>query len=541
LCDKIISQDVDTEQRRRNLAKSKAIDIEKTDLLTLLRTEPDFILDELSHSPEWTATNVQDHHSQLSYPLISLIYFEDYPADQYLDHLRRVRCETLGRLDEIKTENEAKRKVQVISWQDPSRAQIRLAPTSEMIYSILYSNLPINLIDADEPMHSKNDDDDDDDDGDSSSFLFQRRTEPLAPLTLPSPLTALLQSANNQQNPFAQYAKFDGTPNIGVNQSKKFIVHFPTRKQKLQIIVASHATVGETIGFICYKYTIENREPALTQKDPSKYSLYIADDDGQAEDDLPTLAHARPIGEYEFPHLALVEQQESSASKLSHEEEYLTDDDDDMDESFDDSSQSATPPPSEPRHSICSSGKPVSIIGVQDNQSEDDPIHNWNRLYESLNQKSYPFEYYVKSGSSKHAKARIDVSGEQIRIELLEKTSRVPGQDMLFTTQRLIHCTLSNKEISKKRDRTRVYLTVESQQGSDGTRTFQTYEFESTVESAEQFCDQINNIIKLKNPQGRDTYEEQQQLKRDNTKKRRSIFNLIGAGIGSTSGSSTKS
>jgi hypothetical protein len=30
----------------------------------------------------------------------------------------------LGRLDEIKTENEAKRKVQIISWQEPPPAQI---------------------------------------------------------------------------------------------------------------------------------------------------------------------------------------------------------------------------------------------------------------------------------------------------------------------------------------------------------------------------------------------------------------------------------
>jgi len=30
----------------------------------------------------------------------------------------------LGRLDEIKTENEAKRKVQIISWQAPPPAQI---------------------------------------------------------------------------------------------------------------------------------------------------------------------------------------------------------------------------------------------------------------------------------------------------------------------------------------------------------------------------------------------------------------------------------
>jgi hypothetical protein len=48
------------------------------------------------------------------------------------------------------------------------------------------------------------------------------------------------------------------------NQSKKFIVHFKSQKQKLHIIVSSHATVEETIGFVCYKYTTENREPILT-------------------------------------------------------------------------------------------------------------------------------------------------------------------------------------------------------------------------------------------------------------------------------------
>ena len=69
---------------------------------------------------------------------------------------------------------------------------------------------------------------------------------------------------------------------------------------------------------------------------------------------------------------------------------------------------------------------------------------------------------------------------------------------------------------------------------------FQTYDFESTVEAAEQFRDQILNIIKLKNPQGREMYEEQQQSRRGPPKKRRSIFNIIGAGMGN-SGSSAKS
>ena len=51
---------------------------------------------------------------------------------------------------------------------------------------------------------------------------------------------------------------------MNLNQSKKFIVHFKSQKQKLNIIVSSHATVEETIGYICYKYTTENREPILT-------------------------------------------------------------------------------------------------------------------------------------------------------------------------------------------------------------------------------------------------------------------------------------
>jgi hypothetical protein len=92
-------------------------------------------------------------------------------------------------------------------------------------------------------------------------------------------------------------------------------------------------------------------------------------------------------------------------------------------------------------------------------------------------------------------------------------------------------------------DRTRIFLRFESQQESDGSRTYQTYDLESTVEVAEQFRDQILNIIKLKNPLGRDIYEQQQQQqRRDNTRKRRSIYNIFGgggSGNNNTSGSST--
>ncbi|CAF2588603.1 unnamed protein product [Rotaria sp. Silwood2] len=492
LCDKIISQDVENEQRRRKLAKSKSINLERSDLLNLLRTESDFIVDELSHSPEWTATNVQ---------------------------VRRIRCETLGRLDEIKTENEAKRKVQVISWQDPPPAQINNKNTNELI---LFEN----------------------DIDDSTSSLFQRRTEPILPLTQPSPLTALIQSTPSKQNPFANYAKFDGTPNISSNQSKKIIVDFKSQNQILHVIVSSNATVTETIGLACYKYTMENREPVLTQKDPSKYFLYIADDDGEAEEDFPPLTNEQPIGQYDFPRLILIEQvtqgnisipligPDSDESPVDYDK-YDDDEDDDDDGSFDDSSRSITPPSSEHRKSSSSIGKSSTNINIQDIPNEIDPIHNLNRLYESLNQRSYFFDYYIKLGSSKHVKLRIDVSGEQIRFDLLEKTTRLPWQSMPLTTQHLVDCNLLNKDKNKKRDRTRVYLVFQNQQESGGSNTYQTHELESTVEIAEQFRDQILNIIKSKNPQGRDIYE-QYQHQRENTKKRRSILNIFGGGnIGS--------
>jgi len=75
-----------------------------------------------------------------------------------------------------------------------------------------------------------------------------------------------------------------------------------------------------------------------------------------------------------------------------------------------------------------------------------------------LNQKTYLFDYYPKPTSTKHIKIRIDVSGEQIRFDLLEKTSRLTWQSMSLTTQRLVDCTLLNKEPNKKRGKSILVL-----------------------------------------------------------------------------------
>ena len=189
-----------------------------------------------------------------------------------------------------------------------------------------------------------------------------------------------------------------------------------------------------------------------SQKDPSKYFLYIADDDGQAEE-FPPLTHNQLIGRYEFPHLSLVQAVSSERASISSASSSgLAGKSDNDDSSLDDSSRSITPPVcNEARKSVISTGRPSPLAAASAIVSQADPINNLHILYESLNQKTYLLDYYVKSGGTRHVKVRVDVSGEQIRFELLEKTSRLTWQNLSQTTQRLVDCHFSAKDTNKKK------------------------------------------------------------------------------------------
>lgn len=203
----------------------------------------------------------------------------------------------------------------------------------------------------------------------------------------------------------------------------------------------------------------------FSQKDPSKYLLYIADDYGGVEEDFPPLVHERPIGQFEFPQFILIEQTAISRPSTilsnpgfrnnvdddSPRDDPYGDYSDDDDVSIADSSRSITPPAIERRKSSSSNDKASSDKTSQHISTEIDPINNLNRLYESLNQKSYQFDYYIKQGSSKHTKIRIDVSGEQIRFESLDMSSKIPYLSFCLTTQRLIDCNISVKDKNKKK------------------------------------------------------------------------------------------
>lgn len=190
-------------------------------------------------------------------------------------------------------------------------------------------------------------------------------------------------------------------------------------------------------------------------KEPSKYSLHIADDDGEAEDDFPPLIQTNYFSNYDFPHLTLVPSksfQEESTDSSSIENQPIKDSNDDG-SSMIDSSCSATPPPSDEQKSMSSVEKsnetrePVAASALAKNSTdENDPINQYYLIYESLNNKSYGFEYFPKSGNSKHVKVQIDLNGEQMRIEVTDKSSKLSWQTMRVNTQHLVDCTLMNKE-----------------------------------------------------------------------------------------------
>nr|CAG4645555.1 EOG090X072S [Lynceus sp. MCZ IZ 141354] len=111
-------------------------------------------------------------------------------------------------------------------------------------------------------------------------------------------------------NPFSEYAKFEGDALSGNSNSRKISIYLTMlepdeRSYPMRICVQASAKVFELIGLICFKYTAENRQPPL--KDAlNQYALFIAEDDGSPDADFPCLDSRETVSKFGFTTLALV-------------------------------------------------------------------------------------------------------------------------------------------------------------------------------------------------------------------------------------------
>ncbi|XP_029160366.1 target of rapamycin complex 2 subunit MAPKAP1 isoform X2 [Nylanderia fulva] len=153
------------------------------------------------------------------------------------------------------------------------------------------------------------------------SELFQRKDfrRKALPKKGQSLLSEQLEKCPNlPQNPFKDYAKFDGNAQVGipVRKYRIFMCMLPKeeRMYPLQVVVTQIARVLDFIGLICYKYASEHPDHNL-KEDISRYGLYITEDDGEVDWAFPCLDPRETISKFEFTTLGLIEMKPSDRAR----------------------------------------------------------------------------------------------------------------------------------------------------------------------------------------------------------------------------------
>ncbi|XP_041369186.1 target of rapamycin complex 2 subunit MAPKAP1-like isoform X2 [Gigantopelta aegis] len=123
-------------------------------------------------------------------------------------------------------------------------------------------------------------------------------------------LSQMLTTGSRGENPFSEYAKFDGRTTVGIG-TKKIDIYLTMappseRSYPIPVIVTATAKVQDLIGLICWQYTNEGRESKMSEN-LDLYCLHIAEDDGEVDMDFPSLDNREPVSKFGFAKLALVQ------------------------------------------------------------------------------------------------------------------------------------------------------------------------------------------------------------------------------------------
>jgi len=133
-----------------------------------------------------------------------------------------------------------------------------------------------------------------------------------------SALSQRLEDLLNQpNNPFVQYAKFDGEGVEDTCPTKSFevfLAFLPTEEERLQsfnVTFVDSATVADVIGLVLYKYVCKAKKPRV-QNDVKSYSLHISEEDGELDLDFPALDDKELMWKFGFSQVAVVEKHKAT-------------------------------------------------------------------------------------------------------------------------------------------------------------------------------------------------------------------------------------
>jgi hypothetical protein len=223
-----------------------------------------------------TATSNQE---KLFYSLDSdceLSHSPDIVSDMDLTGHRR-RSNTAQRLEKLKLDKQKQSKIKHVQWKSASHT------VEEYEEHFVRKNLPVT---ADE--------------------FTNKQCQPKSALSL-----QLEQFDMTSNNPFMEYAKFDGRAGGGSVPTKKIDIYLTMtvpaeRSYPMTVVTLSTARIQQLIGLICWQYTMENRQPRLLETDIAAYTLNMVEDDGEVDTDFPPLDSREPVNKFGFNKLALV-------------------------------------------------------------------------------------------------------------------------------------------------------------------------------------------------------------------------------------------
>ncbi|KAI8779304.1 target of rapamycin complex 2 subunit MAPKAP1 [Biomphalaria glabrata] len=221
----------------------------------------------------------------------------------------RRRSNTAQRLDRLKKEKRTQSKMKTIQWKDAPEAykvdekghlfEKRILPPSN---STDIPNVAENIEQMNNSVTSENNENEKNKKKRAVSILSQQ----------------LVEHDSHGSNPFFKYAKFDGRTAGGLPTKKLdiFLTFVPPDQQAypMTILATANAKAQEVVGLTCWQYTEEGRKPDLQTVaghiDPNdfvnKFSLHMAEDDGEIDTDFPPIVPTDPVSKYGFTKFALV-------------------------------------------------------------------------------------------------------------------------------------------------------------------------------------------------------------------------------------------
>lgn len=341
----------------------------------------------------------------------------------------------------------------------------------------------------------------------------------------------LVKCPKQAQNKFLEYARFDGTAQTGISTRtlKIFLTMLPERQRNypLQICVTSTAKIQEFIGLICYKTSITY--PDVPLQSVRHYGLYITEDNGEVDMDLPALDLREPCSKFGFSHLALAERRldsftsistryedrtlsitsESELNKIEAESRALAQQhNEDMERMLGHTSMMEAPMYQSYRVYILSKArfKTEIQLGISGEKIEIDPIQQKNNFWTRQKASNHSMESIALC-------EEIESKGDRKIFRIVySPTFGLPQQHRLLQHQHSVDAYLLAAAAAASSSSTTTatsstmhhhHLTSSPLQSS---ASFKHYDFESEAKMADEIVKKINNILEVRSSTSRREY-----------------------------------